>query len=86
MRLVVPLIVDCSGLVVDYFNSAARPVASARRAVAQKITVTTLDSNVLGGLSGIDPGYSCKEGRIVEDGLLLEFPYTPTRTRSVCSY
>jgi hypothetical protein len=24
---------------------------------------TTLDYNVLGGLSGIDPGYSCKEGR-----------------------
>jgi hypothetical protein len=34
-------------------------------------------------LSGIDPGYSCKEGGRVEDGLLLEFPYTPTRTRSV---
>jgi hypothetical protein len=37
-------------------------------------------------LSGIHPGYSCKEGRIVEDGLLVEFPYTPTRTRSVYSY
>jgi hypothetical protein len=34
-------------------------------------------------LSGIHPGYSCNEGRIVEDGLLLEFPCTPTRTRSV---
>jgi hypothetical protein len=34
-------------------------------------------------LSGILPGYSCKEGRIVEDGLLVEFPCTPTRTRSV---
>jgi hypothetical protein len=33
-------------------------------------------------LSGILPGYSCKEGRIVEDGLLVEFPCTPTRTRS----
>jgi hypothetical protein len=32
------------------------------------------------GLSGIHPGYSCKEGRIVEDGLLVEFPCTPTRT------
>jgi hypothetical protein len=32
MRLVAPLIVDCSRLVVDYFNSVARPVASARRA------------------------------------------------------
>jgi hypothetical protein len=31
MRLVAPLNVDYSGLVVDYFNSAARPVASARR-------------------------------------------------------
>jgi hypothetical protein len=31
-------------------------------------------------LSGIHPGYSCKEGRIVEDGLLVEFPCTPTRT------
>jgi hypothetical protein len=30
--LVVPLIVDYSGLVVDYFTSAARPGASARRA------------------------------------------------------
>jgi hypothetical protein len=34
-------------------------------------------------VSGILPGYSCKEGRRVEDGLLLEFPCTPTRTRSV---
>jgi hypothetical protein len=34
-------------------------------------------------LSGIHPGYSCKEGRRVEDGLLVEFPCTPTRTRSV---
>jgi hypothetical protein len=34
-------------------------------------------------LSGILPGYSCKEGRIVEDGLLIEFLCTPTRTRSV---
>jgi hypothetical protein len=34
-------------------------------------------------LSGIHPGYSCKEGRRVEDEFLLEFPYTPTRTRSV---
>jgi hypothetical protein len=33
-------------------------------------------------LSGILPGYSCKEGGRVEDGL-LEFPCTPTRTRSV---
>jgi hypothetical protein len=38
------------------------------------------------GVSGIHPGYSCKEGRIVEDGLLVEFPCTPTRTRSVYSY
>jgi hypothetical protein len=38
------------------------------------------------GVSGILPGYSCKEGRIVEDGLLVEFPCTPTRTRSVYSY
>jgi ribonuclease HI len=37
-------------------------------------------------LSGILPGYSCKEGRIVEDGLLVEFPCTPTRTRFVYSY
>jgi hypothetical protein len=37
-------------------------------------------------LSGIHPGYSCKEGRIVEDGLLVEFPCTPTRTRFVYSY
>jgi hypothetical protein len=36
-----------------------------------------------GHLSGILPGYSCKEGGRVEDGLLLEFPCTPTRTRSV---
>jgi hypothetical protein len=35
------------------------------------------------GLSGIHPGYSCKEGRRAEDGLLLEFPCTPTRTRFV---
>jgi hypothetical protein len=34
-------------------------------------------------VSGIHPGYSCKEGGRVEDGLLLEFPCTPTRTRSV---
>jgi hypothetical protein len=34
-------------------------------------------------MSGILPGYSCKEGERVEDGLLLEFPCTPTRTRSV---
>jgi hypothetical protein len=31
-RLVAPLVVDYSGLVVDYFTSAARPGASARRA------------------------------------------------------
>jgi hypothetical protein len=37
-------------------------------------------------VSGILPWYSCKEGRIVEDGLLVEFPCTPTRTRSVYSY
>jgi hypothetical protein len=37
-------------------------------------------------VSGIHPGYSCKEGRIVEDGLLVEFPCTPIRTRSVYSY
>jgi hypothetical protein len=41
-----------------------------------------LDSNYI-YLSGILPGYSCKEGRIVEDGLLVEFLCTPTRTRSV---
>jgi hypothetical protein len=35
------------------------------------------------GLSGIHPGYSCKEGRRVEDRLLLEFPCNSTRTRSV---
>jgi hypothetical protein len=40
----------------------------------------------LAPLSGIHPGYSCKEGRIVEDGLLVEFPCTPIRTRSVYSY
>jgi hypothetical protein len=34
-------------------------------------------------LSGIHPGYSCKERGRVEDGLLLEFLCTPTRTRSV---
>jgi hypothetical protein len=34
-------------------------------------------------VSGILPGYSCKEGGRVEDGLLLEFPCTSTRTRSV---
>jgi hypothetical protein len=34
-------------------------------------------------VSGIHPGYSCKEGRRVEDELLLEFPCTPTRTRSM---
>jgi hypothetical protein len=34
-------------------------------------------------VSGILPGYSCKEGGRVEDGLPLEFPCTPTRTRSV---
>jgi hypothetical protein len=34
-------------------------------------------------LSGILPGYSCKEEGRVEDGFLLEFPCTPTRTRSV---
>jgi hypothetical protein len=34
-------------------------------------------------LSGIHPRYSCKEGRRVEDELLLEFPCTPTRTRSM---
>jgi hypothetical protein len=39
-----------------------------------------------GGAVGHTPGYSCKEGRIVEDGLLVEFPCTPTRTRSVYSY
>jgi hypothetical protein len=34
-------------------------------------------------MSGIHSGYSCKEGGRVEDGLLLEFPCIPTRTRSV---
>jgi hypothetical protein len=29
---------------------------------------------------------SLKEGRIEEDGLLVEFPCTPTRARSVYSY
>jgi hypothetical protein len=32
MRLVAPLVVDYSGLAVDYFAYAARPGASARRA------------------------------------------------------
>jgi hypothetical protein len=41
------------------------------------------EATVEGEVSGILPGYSCKEGRIVEDGLLVEFPCTPTRTRSV---
>jgi hypothetical protein len=36
-RLVTPLVVDYSGLVVDYFASAARPGASARR-VARRAT------------------------------------------------
>jgi hypothetical protein len=40
-------------------------------------------SSELWKLSGIHPVYLCKEGGRVEDGLLLEFPYTPTRTRSV---
>jgi hypothetical protein len=48
------------------------------------VLVERLDGVI--GLSGIHPGYSCKEGRIVEDGLLVEFPCTPTRTRSVYSY
>jgi hypothetical protein len=34
-------------------------------------------------LSGIHSGYSCKERRRVEYGLLLEFPCTPTRTRAM---
>jgi hypothetical protein len=34
-------------------------------------------------LSGIHPGYSCKGGGSVEDKLLVEFPCTPTRTRSM---
>jgi hypothetical protein len=46
----------------------------------------TLD--VEGAVSGIHPGYSCKKGRKVEDGLLLEIPVlllglalcNPTRT------
>jgi hypothetical protein len=42
--------------------------------------------DAVGVLSGILPRYSCEEGRIVEDGLLVEFPCTPTRTRSVYSY
>jgi hypothetical protein len=37
-------------------------------------------------VSGIHPGYSCKEGGRVEDRFLLEFPCTPTRTPSVYSY
>jgi hypothetical protein len=37
-------------------------------------------------VSGILPGYSFKEGRIAEDGLLVEFPCTLTRTRSMYSY
>jgi hypothetical protein len=49
-----------------------------------EVRTFTLQSS--GVLSGIHPGYSCKEGRIVEDGLLVEFPCTPTRTRSVYSY
>jgi hypothetical protein len=51
-------------------------------------SATEVETTGRGGehVSGILPGYSCKEGRIVEDGLLVEFPCTPTRTRSVYSY
>jgi hypothetical protein len=45
--------------------------------------VQSLSFRLEGVLSGIHPRYSCKEGGRVEDGLLLEFPCTPTRTRSV---
>jgi hypothetical protein len=51
-----------------------------------KVQHLTYIENPQPPLSGIHPGYSCKEGRIVEDGLLVEFPCTHTRTRSVYSY
>jgi hypothetical protein len=46
----------------------------------RKQLLETIDGTAL---SGIHPGYSCKERGRVEDELLLEFPCTPTRTRSV---
>jgi hypothetical protein len=45
-------------------------------AVVLPVTLGALDERrLVGTVSGILPGYSCKEGRRVEDGLLVEFPY-----------
>jgi hypothetical protein len=63
--------------------AATMPIVESRKFDARN---PPRQARTTASLSGILPGYSCKEGRIVEDGLLVEFPCTPTRTRSVYSY
>jgi hypothetical protein len=72
-----------------------RRLTHAMREIVKKEVIKLLDAAIIypvphsewvSPMSGILPGYSCKEGRIVEDGLLVEFPCTPTRTRSVYYY
>jgi hypothetical protein len=50
---------------------------TSRRGFKTTTQTTTLDNNVLGGLSGIHPEYPARKE---EDGFLLEFPCNPTRT------
>jgi hypothetical protein len=57
-RLVTPLVVDYSGLVVDYFTSAARPGASARRAARRRLLHLRLASGCLGTSRGSSRGSS----------------------------
>jgi hypothetical protein len=61
-------------------SDAANPTSLARSRLLQECLLKDYAAT---RVSGIHPGYSCKEGRRVEDGLLLEFPCTPTRTHSV---
>jgi hypothetical protein len=55
----------------------------ATRFISPSTTPESLLAFLTSLLSGTHPGYSCKEGERVEDGFLLEFPCTPTRTRFV---
>jgi hypothetical protein len=71
--------------VVDRYGTSLTPGVKLIWAVDQGSGGHRLTHATSGGarLSGILPGYSCKEGRRVEDRLLVEFPCTPTRTRAM---
>jgi hypothetical protein len=62
-RLVAPLIVDYSGLVVDYFASAAHPGASARGAARRVARRRLLHLRRASGCLGTSRGWSCGSSR-----------------------